>query len=460
VKNAMKVFSVYRIGDLGLILAMWMSHHLWHENVTFAKLNNYELVHHHLMEHSFIGIAITCMILLAAVAKSAQLPFSSWLPRAMEGPTPSSAIFYASLSVHIGAFILLRTFPFWEQQTVMRVLIICLRLSTSIVASFIGRVQSSIKTQVAYSSISQIGLIFVEIALGLDNLALFHFAGNAFLRTYQLLVSPSVVSYLIRQQFFTFKPREETMEDNLPRKIQHAFYILALKEFNLDYFMYRFFWSPIKWVGKQFRFLNFRMAFTLFVPVFAFGVFALYTDEAYVPAALHEYLPEIFSFMGIVLGIKAFTERKHVMEAWFYILLNHCWIALAISFNEHFNADHIFLYLSGIGAAGLIGLLMLNYLRKRETHFDLNNFHGHAFEYPKLAFGFLLAALGMSGFPITPSFIGEDLIFSHIHSDQIALVLINSMSFVITGLAIIRIYARLFLGPHSKNYSHMPLRSS
>lgn len=460
VKNAMKVFSVYRIGDLGLILAMWMSHHLWHENVTFAKLNNYELVHHHLMEHSFIGIAITCMILLAAVAKSAQLPFSSWLPRAMEGPTPSSAIFYASLSVHIGAFILLRTFPFWEQQTVMRILIICLGLSTSIIASFIGRVQSSIKTQVAYSSISQIGLIFVEIALGLDNLALFHFAGNAFLRTYQLLVSPSVVSYLIRQQFFNFKPREETLEDSLPKKIQHGFYILALKEFNLDSFMYRFFWNPIKWVGKQFRFLNFRMAFAVFVPVFAFGVFALYTDEAYIPSGLHEYLPEFFSLLGIVLGIKAFTERKHVMEAWFYILLNHCWIALAISFNEHFNMDHILLYLSGIGLAGMIGLLMLNYLRKRERHFDLNNFHGHAFEYPKLAFGFLLASLGMSGFPITPSFIGEDLIFSHIHSDQIALVLINSLSFVITGLAIIRIYARLFLGPHSKNYSHMPLRSS
>ena len=66
----------------------------------------------------------------------------------------------------------------------------------------------------------------------------------------------------------------------------------------------------------------------------------------------------------------------------------------------------------------------------------------------------------MTGFPITPTFIGEDLIFSHIHSDQYVLVLINSVSFILDGLAIIRIYARLFLGPHSKNVSHMPLRST
>ncbi|MGB4959950.1 MAG: proton-conducting transporter membrane subunit, partial [Saprospiraceae bacterium] len=82
VKNAYKVFSIYRIGDVGIILAMWASHHLWHENITFDKLHNFELVHHHLEGHSFFGIFISLMILTAACAKSAQFPFSSWLPRA------------------------------------------------------------------------------------------------------------------------------------------------------------------------------------------------------------------------------------------------------------------------------------------------------------------------------------------------------------------------------------------
>lgn len=460
VKNAMKVFSVYRVGDIGLILAMWMSHNLWHENVTFAKLNNYELVHHHLQEHSVIGIVISLMILLAAAAKSAQLPFSSWLPRAMEGPTPSSAIFYASLSVHIGAFILLRTFPFWEQQTYIRILIITLGLSTSVVASFIGRVQSSIKSQVAYSSIAQIGLIFVEIAMGWDDLALIHFAGNAFLRTYQLLVSPSVVSYLIREQFFNFKERPDTIEDLFPKRMAYSFYLLSLKEFNLDSFMYRFLWNPLKWLGNQFRFLTFTRAFVLFFPLYLLGLFALFVSDSIFPPSVKAYLPALFSIFGLILTLKSFSERKNVQEAWFYLIMNHCWNALAISFNEHFNLEHVVLYLSGVVVSGIVGMIILNYLSKRESKFDLNDFHGHSFEYPRLAFVFLLACLGMTGFPITPTFIGEDLIFSHIHSDQYVLVMINALSFILDGLAIMRIYARIFLGPHSKNVSHMPLRSS
>nr|WP_321539350.1 proton-conducting transporter membrane subunit [Flavobacterium piscinae] len=99
------MFSIYRIGDVGLLLAMWASHHLFHENITFMKLNNYELVNEHLQNHSIIGIFIAlCLACLCFRKKSAQIPFSSWLPRAMEGPTPSSAIFYGSLSVHLGFF--------------------------------------------------------------------------------------------------------------------------------------------------------------------------------------------------------------------------------------------------------------------------------------------------------------------------------------------------------------------
>jgi NADH:ubiquinone oxidoreductase subunit 5 (subunit L)/multisubunit Na+/H+ antiporter MnhA subunit len=121
VKNAVKVFSIYRIGDVGLLLAMWMSHHLWHENITFEKLINYSLVHSQLQTHTLIGVFISLMIVLSAAAKSAQLPFSSWLPRAMEGPTPSTAIFYGSLSVNIGVFLLLRTYHFWEHQLSVRI---------------------------------------------------------------------------------------------------------------------------------------------------------------------------------------------------------------------------------------------------------------------------------------------------------------------------------------------------
>jgi NADH-quinone oxidoreductase subunit L len=97
-----------------------------------------------------------------------------------------------------------------------------------------ARVQSAVKSQIAYSSIAQIGLIFLEVALGWHILALVHFAGNAFMRTYQLLVSPSVVSYLIREQFYNFAPRPRNTEDSFPKRMMYTLYMLCLQEWGLE----------------------------------------------------------------------------------------------------------------------------------------------------------------------------------------------------------------------------------
>ncbi len=458
VKNAVKVFSIYRIGDVGLILVMWLSHHLWHENISFFKLNNAELVHSHLTENSLVGLAISMMIFVSAAAKSAQLPFSSWLPRAMEGPTPSSAIFYGSLSVHIGAFLMLRTYPFWEFQTGFRIFLGFAGFATAIVSTFIGRVQSSIKSQIAYSSIAQIGLIFIEIALGLENIALVHITGNAFLRTYQLLVSPSIVSYKIREQFYNFVPRAKTIEDSWPKRVEYALYILSLKEWNLDSMLYAYLWNPLKRIGTYWKILNFKYIF-VFAGIVVFIGLILLNFATIIPEKYKSNFPVLFAIVGFLIVIKAFTERDSVRKSWTLILLNHLTIAIAISFNEHFDWMHHVWYLSGIVTAWFIGLIVLNNLRKQEW-VSLNQFYGHSYEHPKIAILFLLCALGLSGFPITPSFVGEDLIFSHIHYNQIGLAFFTALSLIINGLATIRIYARVFLGPHIKTYHEVAKRSS
>jgi NADH-quinone oxidoreductase subunit L len=459
VKNAVKVFSVYRIADVGIILAMWMAHHLWHESITFEKLSGYDWVSAQLESHTFTGVFISLMILIAAAAKSAQLPFSSWLPRAMEGPTPSSAIFYGSLSVHLGVFLLLRTIPLWENQISVRILIGVLGLVTSIIATGIARVQSSVKSQIAYSSISQIGLIFIEVAAGFENLALLHFAGNAFLRTYQLLVSPSVVSYLIREQFYNFVPRKLTFEDSLPKKIEFSFYILCLKEWNLDSFMYTYLWNPLKWAGKKLNFLTVNRVFLLFVPAYLIGLYFVYHKEL-ISEEIHDFIPVMIGLIGLIMVLKAFTERKDVQLSWILIIMSHFWIALSIAFNEKFKFDQIHMYLSGIMVSGIIAYACLLRVKSLETFIDLDRFHGHSYKHRKIAFVFLISCLGVAGFPITPTFIGEDLIFSHIHSDQALLAFIVSLIFIIHGLAIIRIYARVFLGPHVNSVYEMAYRSS
>lgn len=459
VKNALKVFTVYRIGDVGLILAMWATHHLWHENITFIQLNNAELVHGHLQNHTLNGIFISLMILMAAAAKSAQLPFSSWVPRAMEGPTPSSAIFYGSLSVHVGVFLMLRTFPFWENQLSVRIFIGLLGFATAAVTGLIARVQSSVKSQIAYASVAQIGVIFIEVSMGFENLALVHFAGNAFLRTYQLLVSPSIVNYLIREQFYNYTPRLQTMERSWPKKIEYSVYLLSLKEWNLDLFMATFLWNPMKNIGRKLNFFSLKSLFIFFIPAYIIGLIVLYT-KADIPGTIDNYFPILFSLIGLLMVLKSFSERNSIYMSWSLIIMNHFWVALAISFNENFKYEQIHLYLSGIIVAGIVGYACLRRIKTFEEKIDLRQFHGHVYEHPKITFVFLLACLGLTGFPITPTFIGEDLIFSHIQASQYLLAIFTSLSFVVDGLALVRIFARVFLGPHIKTYHETPYRSS
>ena len=459
VKNAVKVFSIYRIGDVGIILAMWMSHHLWNENITFLKLSNSELVSSQLQADSLIGIFISVMILISAIAKSAQFPFSFWLPRAMEGPTPSSAIFYGALSVHVGIYILLRTFPFWEHQISVRILIGLVGLVTSITATGSARVQSSVKSQIAYASIAQIGVIFIEVAAGFENLALWHFAGNAFLRTYQLLISPSIVTYLIREQFYNFVPRNPTYKDSLPKKIEFTFYMLCLKEWGLDSLTYRYLWNPLKRLGRKLGFLSLNGILYFFVPAYLLALFFVYNKHL-VPAPIQSYLPLFFSIIGLTMVIKSFVERRLALLSWILIIMSHFWIALAIAFNATFDFNQVHVFLSGIAISGVVGIFCLRWVSLKENESGLEKFQGHSYKHPKIAFVFLLACLGVSGFPISPTFIGEDLILTHVDPSQVFLAFTIAMSFIVDGLSLIRIYARIFLGPHAKSMYEMAYRSS
>lgn len=459
VKNAVKVFSVYRVTDAGILLFMWASHHFWHESVTFQRLSEQGLGGAHFPEHETLALSMGLMLLLAASAKSALLPFTSWLPRAMEGPTPSSAIFYGSLAVHMGVFLLLRTHAVWQSEPVVRVLMGAGGVLTALVAAGIARVQSSVKSQVAYASASQIGLMFLELSLGWLDLALIHFMGNAFLRTYQLLVSPSAVSYRIREQFFAGTEQSGAFEDRLPTRLRHALYILSVKEWNLDSLLYNWLWKPLKILGNLLGFLTVKKALLFFLLTLPLALTMLFYRETIPPAAMN-VLPEILAFFALLSVLKAFVERRYARLSLLLVFLNHCWIALAVSFNEHFSFSHTLFYLGGISAGFLTGMVVLQWMVKKEQRIDLERFQGHSYEYPKLALIFLFSCLAMSGFPITSAFIGEDLIFSHIHSDQIMLASFVAISFIVDGIALMRIYARVFLGPHSKPYHEIAFRSS
>jgi len=137
----------------------------------------------------FIGL----LLLLAAAGKSAMVPFSGWLPRAMEGPTPSSAVFYGALSVHLGAFLLLRFSPILDRSPWLRVAVVAVGLTTALYGAFVGRVQTDIKCALSFASLTQVGLIVAEIGLGLRYIALVHVLGHACWRTLQFLRAPTLL---------------------------------------------------------------------------------------------------------------------------------------------------------------------------------------------------------------------------------------------------------------------------
>lgn len=459
VKNALKVVSLYRVADVFLLLGIWICHHYFHRNLTFAELN--EMLHQGLpiLTEEPYRTAIPLTFLVVMLVKSAQLPFSSWLPRAMEGPTTSSAIFYGSLSVHIGIFLLLRTYPLWHGDVLFQVVVALFGLSTSVVATFIARVQSSVKTQIAYSSIAQIGLMFVEVALGWHALALFHFASNAFLRTYQLLVSPSVLSYLIHDQFFHFVPPQHPPTAGFWGKIRTSIYILSIKEWNLDALMYRLLWNPLKKLGNALGFISTRIVAFGFVPLYAVGLYFAY-HTALVPAGATAYLPTLFALLGLMLTLRSFTERADARQGWVLVVASQLFTALAITFNEQFDIQQVYLYLSGILVSAVIGYLCFWQLKKSGETAHLHSFQGHSYEHPRLAMVFLIACLGLAGFPVTPTFIGEDVLLGHVHEYQFTLTLLIALGLILDGLAVFRIYARLFLGPHEKGYHETAYRSS
>jgi NADH-quinone oxidoreductase subunit L len=171
-------------------------------------------------------------------------------------------------------------------------------------------------------------------------------------------------------------------------------------------------------------------------------------------------LPNVFAFIGLLMVVRAYVERKSAKTAWSLVTAMHFWLALAVSFNEHFAIVQFVLYLSGVTVAMVVGFACIFYLESKEGAINVDHYQGHAFEHPTLYLVFFLACMGITGFPITPTFIGEDLILSHIHEHQIPLVTIAALSLVIDGLAVIRIFAKVFNGPHIKNYHEIAYKSS
>ena len=194
VRNGQRVWSVYRLADAAFLIGALTMHHLTGEGdfSSFVGSEPWPGGTAHL--NSTNALIVGLLLLLAASGKSALVPFSGWLPRAMEGPTPSSAVFYGSLSVHLGAYLLLRVSPVLEASELLQWIVVFVGAISALAGSIMSRVQSDVKSSLAYASLSQVGIIVVEVGLGFYYLALIHIVGHACMRTLQLLRAPTLLT--------------------------------------------------------------------------------------------------------------------------------------------------------------------------------------------------------------------------------------------------------------------------
>lgn len=194
---AKKAFIMNRIGDLGFLIGIFILAYLFHTveytNIQTALENAWKY------DQTWLSVAMLCLF-IGACGKSAQIPLYTWLPDAMAGPTPVSALIHAATMVTAGIFMITRlNFLFNLTPDVLEVIAI-VGAVTSLVAASIGLVQNDIKKVLAYSTVSQLGLMFLALGLGAYEVAVFHVITHAFFKACLFLGSGSVIHALHGEQ--------------------------------------------------------------------------------------------------------------------------------------------------------------------------------------------------------------------------------------------------------------------
>jgi len=201
---AIKAFVTNRVGDVGLALGIFTIFALFgtvNFEEVFAQIKAADGVRAGFAGFEFNAIELIAFFLfIGAMGKSAQFVLHVWLPDAMEGPTPVSALIHAATMVTAGVFLVCRAFPIYEAAPVTSALIASVGAFTALFAATVGLVQNDIKRVIAYSTASQLGYMFFAAGVGAYNAAMFHLFTHAFFKALLFLGAGSVIHALHHQQ--------------------------------------------------------------------------------------------------------------------------------------------------------------------------------------------------------------------------------------------------------------------
>jgi len=195
---ARKAFIMNRIGDLGLLLGIFILFNVF-------GTTDYNTVFSNASSANKATIELICILLfVGAIGKSAQIPLFTWLPDAMAGPTPVSALIHAATMVTAGIYLVARSSVLFVSSEMASTLVLVIGLATAIIAATIALKQNDIKKVLAYSTVSQLGYMFVALGVGAYSTAIFHVTTHAFFKALLFLGSGSVIHAMGGEQDIRF----------------------------------------------------------------------------------------------------------------------------------------------------------------------------------------------------------------------------------------------------------------
>ena len=201
---ALKAFIVNRVGDFGFALGIMAIFFLFNAvgfDTVFAAAPDMAGKTFNFLGWELDALTVICLLLfLGAMGKSAQLGLHTWLPDAMEGPTPVSALIHAATMVTAGVFMVVRLSPMFEYAPVALAVVAVVGASTAIFAATVGLVQNDIKRVIAYSTVSQLGYMFFAAGVSAYSAAIFHLTAHAFFKALLFLAAGSVIHAMSDEQ--------------------------------------------------------------------------------------------------------------------------------------------------------------------------------------------------------------------------------------------------------------------
>lgn len=434
--NSIRAMVSYRICDAALLISAIGFHHQFGIYQFKGLTQNSEIT-------SNVSGLFAFFLVLSIFAKSALFPLTNWIFRAVEGPTASSAIFYGALSVHLGPFLLLRTWDMWSGHLWIRVFLFAMALISALYSTLVGRVRPDIKTALAFSSVTQVCLVLMEIDFGFHGLAMIHIVAHSILRATQFLRSNSLLSDF--QDNPEYRNSVSMNEYSLIQKLTgprwgRRLYVYSVDLFYLDQMQDQ--------LVKGLRFLSHSFVFFGFIA----GIVCFLSYEYFSAPILQVF----FLMVSLFLSVRAVTSSL-VLDSFFSVVLSQTFLLIISIFsNEYATKGALIIWVGMPFAQIYLFSFMMKWMRAGGvTH--LRGFQGAAGSLPGESHYFILFSWILSGVPGSLAFLGEDLLFHGFLEGGMISAMMMVFITCINGIAYYRIYGHLFMGPQNESSIPLPM---